>query len=669
MLGSLLEGCSSYEQIISEPLPLETGNSISGRLPIKSFASLPLIQSMKLSPSGTHLASIQNIGTKTYVVTSTHDGKNLKRILESENKTFSVRWFEWFDDERLLVSVMVADVRRDTAVHHKWVQTRLFAINRDGSNLKTDLVTPEVDPLRGQPDHLPQLQDGMIGRIPGDSRSILIALDFKTPTYPDVYKLDVYTGERELVERNIYGIRTWVADRQGVVRLGVAVEGTTIHYLVKIPGRDSWQTLRKFDVEREAGLAPLGFDEDPNILYVKQDLDGRSAVYRMDLSNLESPPALLASHAVYDVNGSLIYAPWLKRAVGLQYDADTSKNTYWSADVETLHARVNVALPGRANIIYSSSHDGLRHLVTSEHATQPRQWYLLDEPSNRLIWIADAYPDLNPKVLAEPAPLTVKARDGTILHGYFTKPPGRNVRRPLILFPHGGPVYRDDRSFDYWTQFFVSRGWSVLQVNFRGSSGYGREFMEAGFKRWGLEMQDDLTDSVQQVVARGLADPNRICIVGGSYGGYAALMGIAKTPDAYRCAVSFAGVSDLQFLLQQNIHNVNYRIGWERQLGSAWSDRARLNATSPINHVEKIRTPLLMMHGAEDRVVLVEQSREMAVALKKAGNTNFRYVEFPDGDHHLSRAEDRIRVFNEMEKFLATHLDGPLTAARAGLAH
>jgi dipeptidyl aminopeptidase/acylaminoacyl peptidase len=313
-------------------------------------------------------------------------------------------------------------------------------------------------------------------------------------------------------------------------------------------------------------------------------------------------------------------------------------------------------------VIYSSSKDGRRHVVASSHSTQPVQWYILDETFNRLTWIADNYPALDPKALAVPVYVTFKARDGTVLYGYLTRPPHDERRIPLIVLPHGGPAARDDGTFDYWVQFFVSRGWAVLQVNFRGSSGYGVTFTEAGFKRWGLEMQDDLTDGVQYIVEQGIADRNRICIVGGSYGGYATLMGIIKTPDLYRCAVSFAGVSDLSALLDERRNFINYQIGWERQLGSAWSDRQRLKETSPINRADKMRTPLLLVHGAQDRVVLVEQSREMAKSLKKAGIQTFRYVELPDGDHHLSRAEDRIKFFQELERFLTTHLDGDSTA-------
>lgn len=262
--------------------------------------------------------------------------------------------------------------------------------------------------------------------------------------------------------------------------------------------------------------------------------------------------------------------------------------------------------------------DGRRHIVTSSHATQPTEWYLFDEELNRLNLMVEDYPHLKPKdpdktdtgVLQgqgwdSPAWLSDSSDEGTAASAVG-----------LAASWWTGQQRRD--SFDYWTQFLVSRGWAVLQVNCRGSRGYGDEFLQAGFKRWGLEMQDDLTDAAQYAIDNSMADPNRICIVGGSCVGYAALTGTVKTPDFYRCAVSFAGVSDLIGFLKEKRSYLDYELGWERQLGAWWSDRERLEATSPVNHADKIRTPLLIVHGAEDRTVPVEQSRAMVDALKEA---------------------------------------------------
>ncbi|MGC3975774.1 MAG: S9 family peptidase [Nitrospira sp.] len=656
----VVAGCRSPEQRIIEQPPEEVTKDQSGRIALKAVASLPEVSGMALSPSGTSLALIQNIEDKTYVVTTRHDGKERRKLVETDNKTYSIRWCRWVNDERLIIGTSVANTAYGLGGPFRWLQTRLLAVNRDGSELKTDLIMPSNDIRDLRQEDVPQLQDRVIGSIPGDSRSVLIALDLKTTTYPEVYKLDVYTGRRELIEGSIYGIRHWMADRRGVVRLGMAVQGTMVHILVKPVGQNRWLTLKKYDALREpGGMLPLGFDEDPNVLFVEQNLDGRAAVYSINLSTPDLPPTLRASHAAYDVDGALIYAPWLKQVVGVQYHADASEKMYWNSEATELQTGIDLALPGRVNDIHSSSANGRRHIVVSSHATQPPQWYLYDVELGQLILMADGYPKLASKELVTPLPVALKARDGTVLHGYLTQPAHALQPGQLILLPHGGPASRDVMDFNYWTQFFASRGWTVLQVNFRGSSGYGEKFLQAGFKRWGLEMQDDLTDAARYAIGQGIADPERICIVGGSYGGYAALMGVVKTPELFRCAVSFAGVSDLRSLLEERRQFLGYELGAERQLGSLWSDRDRLKATSPVSHADRIRTPLLIVHGAEDRVVPVEQSREMVEALRTAGFKHMRYVELPNGDHYLSRQEDRLTFFREMERFLKVHLDGP----------
>jgi hypothetical protein len=351
MTIAFIGGCKTAERQNPGPLPVEVIEEPSSRIPLKAFASLPQVQSMALSPSGTSLALLQNIEDHTYLVTTTHDGKARRKLFESDNKKFSIRWFDWVNDERLIIGVVVADVTYGLEGPFRWTQTRLLAVNRDGSELKTDLVIPSDD-IRGlSRDHVPQLQDRIIGKIPGDNRSVLIALDLAHQTYPDVYKLDVYTGRRELIERSTHGIRDWMADRQGGVRLGTAVEGTIVHILVKPVGQDRWQTLRKYDALREPDMTPLGFDEDPNRLFVAQPLDGRTAVYSIDISEPHAPPILRASHATYDIEGDLIYSSWLKHVVGVRSRLDESASIYWNPMAKELQRRVDLALPGRINEI------------------------------------------------------------------------------------------------------------------------------------------------------------------------------------------------------------------------------------------------------------------------------------------------------------------------------
>ena len=265
--------------------------------------------------------------------------------------------------------------------------------------------------------------------------------------------------------------------------------------------------------------------------------------------------------------------------------------------------------------------------------------------------------------LGEFKEISYKARDGTVIPAYLTRPAGKSdTPGPLIVLPHGGPNARDYPQFDWIVQFLASRGYAVLQPQFRGSTGFGDAFREAGYRQWGGLMQDDVTDGVHAMIDQGIADPHRICIVGASYGGYAALAGAAFTPELYACAISINGVSDLSALLQRTIPV--FRIystsldQWTARIGKP-GDRS-LDRKSPINAVAAISAPVLIIYGTSDGVVPSDQSERMAAALSKAGKP-VKLVRLPDEDHWLSRSDTRIQMLSEVEAFLREHL--PVAAA------
>ncbi|WP_141291089.1 alpha/beta hydrolase family protein, partial [Ideonella azotifigens] len=339
---------------------------------------------------------------------------------------------------------------------------------------------------------------------------------------------------------------------------------------------------------------------------------------------------------------------------------DETRPAMWNATWRNTLKAIDKGLPERDNLLLDISHDEQRYLIYSEGNGQPGEYYLGDRRSGELTLLAETYPDLDPDRLAHKVPVTLKARDGLPLVAFATLPLGRKLGDagpplPTVLLPHGGPNSHDDTGFDPWTAFLADRGYLVLQVNFRGSDGYGYAHKAAGLQRWGLEMQDDLSDTLLWATGQHLADPARVCIVGASYGGYAALMGVVKTPELYRCAVSFAGVSDLPDLIAtESLYHGGLEEA-ERTIGKAWGDRERLRATSPARQAGSIRVPVLLVHGTADRVVPVDQSQTMASALKSAGKT-YRYVEQEGGDHHLSREAHRLAFFTELETFLDQQL-------------
>ena len=641
---------------------LGTASAESGSAspPTAAFAALPRIESIQLSPSGRHLAVLRNHEGQTFLDTQTVTGQDLHRVISTDNRDYIVTWFRWVNDERLLVSVRFAATRDGIDS----IETRLMAVNRDGTEQIPNLLKQSAFPSLFGKKHFPQFQDRLVGTIPGDQRHVLLALDLEHPNAPDVYKVDVYSGDRQLIQANPSTqpdprvILHWIADRAGTVRAGVGQFQTAVHAIFRQPESSLWRELADYDLAKETGLVPLAFDADPAWLYVRDQHRGKAAIFKLSVMDRAADRILVVADPKFDLNGELVYAPGRKKVVGVRYSATDERVLFWDYDAQRLQARIDRAIPGTVNIIHSSSDDGRLHVVKSSGAAHSPHWSIFDERDGRMVLLGKSYPDLEGVGLTAPTTTYVTARDGKELQVFLTVPKDRDPRHlPMIVFPHGGPAARMPGAFNYWTQWFVSRGWAVLEPRFRGTEGYGDEWLRAGFQRWGLEMQDDLTDAVQYAIRSGLANANRICIVGAGYGGYAALMGAVKTPDLYRCAVSLGGVTDLRDLVSDSRWYLNQKPMMEMRVGSWWNDRERLRETSPVAHASEIRTPLLLMHGLMDRFVPVSQSRNLAEALKSANVMTYRYVELPLADQTLSREQDRIHVFKELEQFLTTYLD------------
>ncbi|CAE6699517.1 MAG: S9 family peptidase [Nitrospira sp.] len=639
------------------PVYAESGST---PLPTAAFASLPRIESIQLSPSGRHLAVLRNHDGQTFLDTQTLAGQDVHRVVSTDNREYIITWFRWVNDERLLVSIRFAATR--DAIDS--IETRLLAVNRDGTEQIPNVFKQSAFPSIFGKKHFPQFQDQLVGTIPGDPRHVLLALDLEHPNAPDVYKVDVYSGERQLVQANpssksdASAIAHWIADRAGRVRAGVGQFHTAVHAIVRLPESSLWRELADYDLAKETGLVPLAFDADPAWLYVRDQHRGKAAIFKLNVTDLTADRILVVADPKFDLNGELVYAPGRKKVVGVRYSPADERVLFWDFDAQRLQARIDRALPARVNVIHSSSDDGRLHIVKASSAVLPPQWWIFDEHDGRMVLLGKSYPDLEGAGLASPTTTYVTARDGKELQVFLTVPKDRDPRHlPMIVFPHGGPASRSPGAFNYWTQWFASRGWAVLEPRFRGTEGYGDEWLRVGFQRWGLEMQDDVTDAVQYAIRSGIANANRICIVGAGYGGYAALMGVVKTPDLYRCAVSLGGVTDLPELVSDSRWYLNQKPMVEMRIGSWWNDRERLRETSPVFHAQEMRTPLLLMHGLMDRSVPVSQGRALAEALRSSGKSIYTYVELPVADHALHREEDRQRVFSELEAFLGQYLN------------
>lgn len=637
----------------------------AARPPVADFAALPLLSGMSLSPDGQRIAVLYNQGDTTVVATRPVAGGRLVPVLSTDNTRQHFNWARWVGNERLVVSLRFAGQRYFTGT----VETRLVSVKADGGDL-LDLNRSERNANSATLGRrMAQVQDRVVDWLPGDGLHVLLQQPEVDRDAAGVVKLNVETGGRSTVLGPAKGVRRWIADAQHRVRAGVfydEIQG----WEVRAAGPDggAWRTLWRFKTARdEAAVWPMGFDLDPQRLYVNALHQGRRAVFAVRLDDPALPRQLMVAHPVHDVDGGLLRAPGSGEVLGVaggevgdDSGGDGGDSFLWSPPWQALQKGLNQALPGRANRLFNIAQDGKHFLMFSSGNRQPGQYFYGDREAGTIALVADTYPELDPARLAGKQQVAVKARDGLPLNLFVTLPQGRRVGDggqplPMVLLPHGGPQSRDDADFDAWTEFLASRGLAVLQVNFRGSDGYGSEFAAAGLKRWGLEMQDDLTDALKWAVDQRVADGGRVCIVGASYGGYAALMGAVKTPELYRCAISFAGVSHLPDLILTESDYVGGREAAEAMIGRFWGDREQLRATSPALQAARIRAPVLLVHGTADRSVPVAQSQQMADALRSAGKP-VRYVELEDGDHHLSRQAHRLTFFREMEAFLDQHL-------------
>jgi dipeptidyl aminopeptidase/acylaminoacyl peptidase len=631
---------------------------------LESFIAPPLIESMQLSPSGRHVAVLRHHEGRSLLMTLTVAGEEPQALVRTEDGEGRIAWFVWVNDERVLVSLQPGGILGSAES-----KSRLLAINRDGTQRESLLEHSSFLSALAQT-NLPRSQDEVVGVYPRDPRHVLMELALDRPLAPDVYKVDVYSGKRTMVQHNPGGttggekVLEWIADRDGQIRVGIGQSKSMLRVIVKPPGSVNWQEFAHYDMAKETGPVPLGFDADPTWLYVRDLHRGRASVFKINLVDPSAERKLIATDPKSDLLGELVYATSSKRAIGVRYGREDRRVLFWDFDAQRLQARIDRALVGRTNIIESSSHDGRLHIVKSGGSAHPPTYVLFDERDGTITNMGDPYPQLATWQPVEPESVTIIARDGKELLATLTMIRRREARPvPLIVFPGGQFGPRDSTGFNPWTQWFVAQGWAVLQINFRDVMGFGDDFLRGGFQRWGLESSDDLSDGVRWAIRQGFADSARVCSVGANYGAYAALMAAVREPDLYRCVASLGAVTDLLRLLEDDRWYLNRKDVSESRMATWWGDPEQLQNTSPIVHAGELRAPVLLLHGAEDQLVPASHSRDLANAMKQAGLSSFRYVELPQTDQRLNVVQDRVKVSRELDRFLHQYLDEAQPAA------
>lgn len=577
----------------------------------------------------------------------------------------------WKGDDRLLFRLSIAPAQGTSwsklgGGGYRRLGNRLFAVDRDGRNLARLLgdnknrelsFAFDLGDVRSllprDPDHILMTVDGLGGR--------------------SLFKVDVHSGLGEVVERSSPSVADWWLDLDGKPVVRVEVSSGRLRFYRREEG-ERWKKyyqVRLSEFKEQSDYRPIGPSDQPGKFYVLARPAGaqRRGVYLYDLANESFGPPL-AENAEFDITSAFVSreGKGLERYCYLAHvriceSADATVNAHMKGIRKYFKESANVS-------VVATSDDNRVLVVLVEGPSDPPAYYEYSLEKRQVLLVGLMQQSLADKRMPTARLIEYSAGDGLKLNGYLTLPAGAEnaTQLPLVVMPHGGPELRDHLTFDLYVQFLAARGYAVFQPNFRGSDGFGRSFAAGGYGQWGRKMQDDIGDGLALLVERHIVDPRRVCIVGASYGGYAALAGATLTPDLYRCVVSIAGIADLEDFLTSR----RQRFGadselyayWMKQIGDPERDAERIAAVSPAQHIDRIKAPILLAHGDADLIVPYMQSMKLKKLLDKSGRKT-ELITLEDEGHNDWSPENERRVLDAVGRFLLSNLGEGFTAAVA----
>jgi len=616
-----------------------------GAAPVEAYGRLPAMSDVEISADGATVVYILNEkGTATVVVQGL-DGAVLQSASLGERKVRSVAWV---DASHVIIEVSSTAGIEGVAYVHEWFQAVSL-------NIKTGAVVRVPDSAASK-DLLNVMMSTPQAGVYGGRPVIWASLYAKDGTsiqddgHMDFYRVDPDTGVGRVQQSGDGETREFLAKPDG-----------TVLARVKYRPKDGFWRLELRHSGWDEAYSTMALIETPDL--IGRSLDDKSLILRLWDDKAEMwrlAPVSLADGKIGPYFGPDkpfgVVTDDEQRMIGLAYDDVYAEYDFTEPRLKAIWPQVRQVFAGRQVTLSSNTPDYAKLIVYVEGSGEPGGYYLVDLAAKKVKRIGAAYPALTVGDIAQVQAIKYKAADGLEISGYLTLPTGKPAKNlPLIVMPHGGPQSRDTAGFDWWAQALASRGYAVLQPNFRGSSGYGRSFVEAAYGEWGGKMQTDLSDGVRALTKSGTIDPKRVCIAGASYGGYAALAGITMDKGIYRCAVAVAGVSDMGKMLDRETarsgadsSTVRY---WKRYMGVDKSSDPKLNERSPVNFADKADGPVLLIHGKDDTVVYYDQSVSMRRALEKAKKP-VEFVTLKAEDHWLSREGTRQQMLSETIAFI-----------------
>ena len=623
--------------------------------PLEAFAAMPAMQAPNISPDGQRLAFIAQADASSFVLVSNlSDMKVTSAVDVSAMKPRDVIWSN--NDSLLLLA--------SETINFGPMARQVESVAPYGIDLAGELNIRQLLLAEKSLRAADQTFGGIIAlqgaQLLGFDRARGFALFPRREADANrtLYAVNPKNDDRERLDEGTQYTQGWIVDENAKPRYRIEYNAQRDFLTILRRGERSWETLVTETTELPE-MALYGLDADGQLVVGIRPKDtGRFGMYVMSATTgkIERPWFV---HDKLDVGGAM-RDPYTNRVVGGQVANEPP--VWFDAQLRQHQKDLDEVFAGEAPRMVSWTADRSRVIVGTQRNDRAPAFYLYDAKAAKVSQIASTNPALDRGKLAPRVPYTYKARDGVEIPAYLTRPLGAEGRTPLVMLPHGGPAALDVAGFDWLAHFLASRGYTVLQPNFRGSAGLGKDWEDAGHGEWGVGvMQHDLTDGVAALVAAGLADPERVCIVGGSYGGYAALAGAAFTPELYRCAAAIAGVADLRDMLSFERNRTGFSsptvVYWRRAMGVTEADSAaeKLEAASPAAHVDKVRAPVLLIHGRDDTVVPIVQSQLMQRALEGAGKS-VQLVELEGEDHWLSGGKTRLETLKALDAFLTQHL-------------